>query len=588
MKQFFKMMFASTLGVFVALGLVIMIGTFVVIGMVASFGSQPEYAPKSNTVFKLSLNGPLYDNAEENPWDMFMGSSVKALSVTDILKAIRVAKDNNNIQGIYLEAGSFYGGTASIDLIRRALLDFKESGKFIVSYADSYGQGAYYLCSVADKMYLNPLGSVQMMGLSSTTTFWKGLYEKIGFEWMIFKVGTYKGAVERYMLDKLSDENREQISSTQQVRWTNITSELAKARGISVDQINRYVNEGMLFLPAQKFIDMGFIDELKYKPEAEEYVKELAGQTDDKLKVAGLDKMKNIRVKEKAKEDQIAILYAEGQIMPEQLSAVMGGEKLITEKMANELIKLRKNDKVKAVVFRVNSPGGSAYISEQIWREVVELKKVKPIVVCMGDVAASGGYYIACAANKIVAEPNTITGSIGVFSTVPNVAGVYNKLGLKTDVVKTNTFSDLYDVERPMRGDEKALFQAGVEDMYDVFLTRCADGRGMTKEAIDQVGQGRVWTGQQALERGLVDELGGIDEAVASAAQLADLTDYSITQVTGKKDIFKELFEKQLEDMKISIAKSVLGDDYKYFKALNQTKYFTGVQARLPFDVDPL
>jgi protease-4 len=588
MKQFFKMMFASTLGVFVALGLVVMIGVFVMIGLMASVGNQPAYTPPENTVFKLSLNGVLYDNVDDNPFDMLMGNGEQALALIDILKAIRAAKENDNIKGIYLEVGGFYGGPASIDIIRRTLLDFKESGKFIVSYADNYGQGSYYLCSLSDKIFLNPLGSVTLLGMSSTTTFWKGLHEKVGIEMMIFKVGTYKGYVERYMLDKLSDENREQISSTQQVQWQNITSEMSKSRNISVENINTCVNEGLIFIPAEKYIENGFIDELKYKPEVEEYVKELAGQTGNELKVASLKKMKNILIKTKETPNEIAVLYAEGSITSEQLTKYMGGGKFITEKIVDELAKLRKNDKVKAVVFRVNSPGGSAFVSEQIWHEVTELKKVKPVVVSMGDVAASGGYYISCAASKIIAEPNTITGSIGVFSTLPNVSGAYAKLGLKTDVVKTNTFGDIWDFDKPMREDEKALFQAGTEHMYDIFLTRCADGRGMTKEAIDEVGQGRVWAGQQALERGLIDELGGIDEAIVSAAELVKLTDYSVVHVKNTTDLFKEIFEKQLEDLKISVAKDLFGDEYNYFKALRQAKSYTGVQARLPFDVEPL
>lgn len=579
-------MFASALGVFVALGLVMLIGTFIMIGTLASVGSQPEFIPKPNTVFKLSLNGPISDNVEDNPFDMLMGT-IKPLSQKDILKAIKTAKENDHIQGIYLELGmAFYTGTASIDPIRRALIEFKESGKFIVAYADSYSQGGYHLCSVADKVFLNPEGTLSISGLLSETMFVKGLYKKVGIDWLIFRVGTYKGAVESYMLDKLSDENREQITAYQQTVWKNITYDISEARNIQVADINQYADEGLFFSKGDVAVERGFIDELKYKPEVEDYVKELAGQTGDKLKTAGLDKIKNIRDRTKKKADQIAILYAEGIINFESTSPSMySSDPVITQKVADELIKLRKNDEVKAVVFRVNSRGGSAYVSDQIWREVVELKKVKPIVVSMGSYAASGGYYISCAANMIVAEPNTLTGSIGIFGRFPNATDLFKKLDLTMEYVKTNKYGDMLDPSRPMREDEKALIQSFVNKGYDTFISRCADGRGMTKEEIDKIGQGRVWTGEQALEIGLVDALGGIDNAVRIAAELAELSDYSIVNVSGSKDFFKELLEKQLDDLKVSIVKEQLGPGYKYFKEYKEMESLSGILALYPYEV---
>ena len=397
---------------------------------------------------------------------------------------------------------------------------------------------------------------------------------------MIFKVGTYKGAVEPFMLDKLSDANREQIQSYMGSIWENVTTGIAEARNIPVIDINNFANEGYAFAAAEKAVECGLIDELKYRTEAEEYIKELAGQSDKRLQTADISKIKSIKTIDREKTDRIAILYAEGEIKPEQPSSPYNAEQAITEKVANELIKLKNDENVKAVVFRVNSPGGSAFVSEQIWRQVVELKKVKPIVVSMGDVAASGGYYISCAASKIVAEPNTLTGSIGIFGIFPNVTGLFNKLSLTTDIVKTNTYADLGDMSRPMREDEKVLIQSFVERGYDTFLTRCADGRDMSKEAINEIGQGRVWTGEQAKERGLVDELGGIDKAIETAATLADLSDYSLTYVSGSKDFWKEFIEKQLGE--------VLGNEYEYFKTLNNIKSTTGIQARLPYDVKPL
>lgn len=582
------MMFASALGVFVAIGLVITISTFVMIGMLASLSSQPEYAPKANTVFKLSLKGTLNEIANENPLDMFMGKTDRPVTLNVVLKAIRTAKDNDNIKGIYLEAGAFSAGTAGVEAIYRELKSFKESGKFLVAYGDYYTLGTYYLCSLADKVYLNPKGSLDIHGLASAPIFLKGLGEKLGVRAEIFRVGTYKGAVEMFMLDKLSDENREQIQTYTGGIWGNLTDDIAEARNIPTDRINEYADKGYFLAPAEKAVEMGFIDELKYRPEAEEYVKEQAGQTDDKLKTSGIDKIRNINTKGGKKNDgKIAILYAEGTIEPyKEATPYQKQEPNITEKMADELIKLKDDDDVKAVVFRVNSPGGSAYISEQIWREVAELKKVKPIVVSMGNYAASGGYYISCAANKIVAEKNTLTGSIGIYGMFPDATEMFKKLGVTTDIVKTNEFADLGNISRPWRENEKAIFQSSINEGYDLFITRCADGRGMSKAEIDSIGQGRVWTGEDAKARGLVDELGGMDKAIEIAASLADLTDYDVTEVSSSRDFFKQLLEKQMEDIKVSLVKDVLGDEYWKLQQINRLKSMSGVMALCPYEVD--
>lgn len=584
MKQFFKMMFASALGLFVATGLIIIGLICVLIGMV----STTEYIPRSETVYKLTLEGAMSDNVEENSLAMLMGDSEKTISLKDVLTSIRIAKENEKIKGIYLEAKSLSTGTASLEAIRRALIDFKESGKFVVSYSDNYTQGCYYLCSVADKVFLNPQGMLGLVGMASQSMFYKGLLDKLGIQMMIFKVGTYKGAVEPFMLNKLSDANREQIESYIGSIWGNITEDIARSRKIQLNDIMHFANSGYAFSAAEKAQECGLVDELKYKPEAEEYIKELAGQSDDKLATIGTDKIKTIRVVKTDRPEKIAILYAEGEITQDSPISPYSTEQTITEKVATELIKLKDDDQVKAVVLRVNSPGGSAFTSEQIWRQVVELKKVKPIVISMGNVAASGGYYISCAASKIIAEPNTLTGSIGIFGIFPNVTGLLDKINITTDMVKTNTYADLGDMSRPMRDDEKALIQAFVERGYDTFLTRCADGRGMSKEAINEIAQGRVWTGEQAKKIGLVDELGGIEAAIETAANLAELSDYSLTYISGSKDFWKDFLEKQIGEVKLSIVKSVLGEEYNYFRTLNGMKSITGLQTRLPFDVKPL
>jgi len=587
MKQFFKMMFASALGAILAAGLLITLSIFLLIGISASMSQPTAFSPSSNSVLKIALNGALSDQKADNPYAMLLGEEDTELSLTDILKAIKEAKNSDNIKGIYIEAGNFSAGSSSIDAIRRAITDFKESGKFVVAYGDQYTQGSYYLASVADKVYINPQGALLLTGMSSQTMFYKGLLNKLGVEMLIFKVGTYKGAVEPFMLDKLSDANREQISSYMNGIWDNITADIAKSRKIAVEDVNHYADQGFAIALPVKAVECGLVDELKYKPEAEEYVKELAGQTDKKLKTVGVDKVRNIKSKEGKSKNKIAVLYAEGEIT-EAVTSPYNMDKSITEKVAKELIKLKEDESIKAVVLRVNSPGGSAFTSEQIWKQVLELKKVKPIVVSMGDVAASGGYYISCAANKIVAEPNTLTGSIGIFGMFPNMTGLFNKVALTTDVVKTNTYADLGDVSRPMREDEKALIQSRIESGYDTFITRCADGRGMTKAAIDSIGQGRVWTGEQAIEKGLVDELGGIEKAIAVAAKLADLKDYKLVEVSGSKDFLKDLFEKQLDEVKLNVVKQLMGEDFEYFKTLNLIKSAPAIQTRLPYDVQPL
>lgn len=588
MKQFFKMMFASALGVFVATVLLFIFSIFSLISIVSSFSSSPTYIPKDNTVFKIKLSGNLVDNATANPLDVFIGNTESTLSLTDILSSIQKAEKNEQIKGIYLESGILSTGSASLTAIRKALGNFKKSGKFVIAYADNYTQGNYYLCSIADKVFMNPQGSLGLTGIASQTMFYKALLNKVGVEMQVFKVGTYKGAVEPFMLDKLSDANREQIQSYINSIWNIMTEGIAQERQITVDEVDEFANKGLAFSDPKKSVEYRLIDELKYKSEAEEYIKELAGQTGKKLEVADIDKMKNILTLEKEKEDQIAILYAEGEIKPYKPSTPYETEQYISEKLADELIKLKNDEKVKAVVLRVNSPGGSAFVSEQIWKEVVELKKVKPIVVSMGDIAASGGYYISCAANKIIAEPNTLTGSIGIFGLFPNATGLFDKLDVTADIVKTNKFADLGDLTRPMTTDEKTLIQHYINKGYDTFLSRCAEGRSLPKDSINQIGQGRVWTGQQALDNGLIDQLGGIDEAIKEAALLANVTDYSINNVSGISDFLNDFIEKQLGNVKMNIVKSILGNDYEYFKTLQEIRSVSGVQARLPYDMKPL
>ena len=584
MKQFFKMMFASVLGVIVGVTVLVVVGVMMGVGLLTMSTSSSTYVPQKQTILKLSLSGALKDHATENPLASFMGDDLQVLSLSDVLDAIQVAKENPHVAGIYLKAGYFSAGGASLLEIRRALIDFKQSGKFIVAYADNYTQGTYFVCATADKVFLNPQGALGIQGLALETTFYKGLLKKAGVEMQVFKVGTYKGAVEPYLLDHLSDANREQMTAYLSSTWNVLRAGIAESRNLQPAVIDRFANEGLSFADAEEAVKMGFVDELRYAPEVETYLKEKVGMSDEKLRLATCQQIASLKPAPSNAKQRIAVMYAEGEIMPEAADQQYNMASLITEKMARELIKLKEDKEVKAVVIRVNSPGGSAYVSDQIWKQVKALKEEKPVVVSMGNVAASGGYYISCAANQIVAEPNTLTGSIGVFGMFPNMTGLFEKLDVTSDVVKTHTFSDMGNIARPMTEAEKALVQGAIERNYRTFLARCAEGRGMSVEAIDAIGQGRVWTGEQALANGLVDRLGDLDTAIQVAADLADLSEYSIQSVSSSKHWWDKLLEEPLSGMRISLMQWLLGDDYAQIQLLRQVRDAQGIWARLPFD----
>ena len=548
-----------------------------------SFGSSDKYNLKDNTVLTLKLEGTLSERVEPNSFLDLIGQNTDLeIGLDDILSSIKKAKENDNIKGIYINAGAFAASNASLKEIRDQLADFKESGKFIVAYADVYSQGCYYLSSVADKVIMNPQGNLDLHGLSSSPTFYKGLLDKIGIEMQIFKVGTFKSAVEPFMLDKMSDANREQVTAYINDIWSTITSEISDSRKISVDKINQLTDSLQTFKLANASVSDGLVDTLMYETEVKEYLKDLLKVEKAKdVRMASIKDMTSVPfVKESNSKDVIAILYAEGSI-----NNGSGKDGITDKRYVKEIEKLKDNDKVKAVVFRVNSPGGSAYASEQIWKAITDLKAKKPVVVSMGDYAASGGYYIACNASKIIAQPNTLTGSIGIFGMFPNFEGLTKKVGLSFDNVKTNKFADFGDATRPMRPEEKVILQQYIEHGYDLFLTRCSEGRNIPKDSLDHIAQGRVWTGNQALKIGLVDALGNIDTAIQEAAKLAKLDDYSLQDYPKKVDFLESLLSNQKEEFATKAMKEYLGKDYELFKTIKEIKEQDFVQARMPYDI---
>ena len=581
MKQFFKFTFASILGVFIA-GLVIFI---VFLLLIVSSLSESTYTSESKTILHLKLEGDLVEYSQGDPLKLILGNYINQdikLGLDDILTAIKNAKESSNIEGIYIECGIFSASTASVQEIRDALIDFKKSNKFIIAYGgDTYLQQAYYLSTVSDKIILNPQGMFFFKGISAQAMFLKNTLEKLGVEMQIFKVGSYKSAPEIYTNDKMSDSSREQITEYVQSIWGQMLEGISKERNIPVDSLQAYANQMMAFRPAVQSLKYGLIDTLMYENDVIDLLKEKVGMDKkEKIKLASVTEVAQMKSPTfKNEKEKIAILYAVNGIDDGSSDGIKSA------KIIKDLRKIREDENIKAVVLRINSPGGSAYGSEQIWQEVEKMKTVKPIVVSMGDYAASGGYYIACPASYIIAQPTTLTGSIGIFGIMPNVAGLLSKVELSFDQVNTNQFSDMPNSTRPMTEEEKTIMQLYVENGYDLLLTRCSEGRKMSKDSVNVIAQGRVWTGEKALEIGLVDELGGLSKAIEKAAELANIKAYNIINYPEKKDIFSLLVGNAENSMKNYLIESVLGEDYKSFNQVRKIRSITPVQTRLPFEL---
>ena len=586
MAQFFKFVFASMLGTFLTLVIASILLFAIIVGIVDSANSEKAVKISDNSILTLNLDYPVYERTPADPfsdyhYDGFQSNN--GLGLNDILEGIKKAKTDSKIKGIYLDLTGVETGFANTEEIRNALIDFKKSGKFVVAYSEVYSQKAYYLATVANKIYLYPQGALEFKGFASENMFFKGALEKLEIEPQVIRVGTYKSYVETFVLDKMSDANRLQVTDFLGSLYDHFLTKIGSARGIAKDSLFNIANKLQIQQP-EDAIKYKMVDALKYKDEVLADLKLRTGIKADKdLNTISIKKYKNVASSTSTESgtNRIAMVYASGDIN----SGEGDDHNIGSERISKAIREAREDDRIKAIVLRVNSPGGSALASDVIWREVVLAKKAKPVVVSMGDVAASGGYYISCAANKIFAQPNTITGSIGVFGIIPNAQKFFNnKLGITFDGVKTGEYADMGGISRPLSESEKVIIQNGVNRTYDTFISRVADGRKKTKAQIDSIGQGRVWTGEEALRNGLVDQLGGINDAVIEAASLAKISNYRIVDFPSQKSILDSFLSGLSGTIKNYFVEKELGDNYKIYEKLKKITTLTGIQARMPYE----
>lgn len=587
MKQFFKFTFASMLG-FLLASFIVFIIFFVIIASAVSFTKKETVVVPDKTILLVSLDGPISDRAPENPFASFNFNEMnanRALGLDEILASLKNAAEDPKVKGIYLDLSTIDAGIATVEEIRNALLDFKKSGKFIVSYSEVYTQKSYYLASVADKIYLNPAGSMEIKGLSGQVVFFKGMLDKLDIEAQVIRHGKFKSAIEPFTLDKMSEANKEQTLTFVSSIWKQMVKGISDTRKISPEEINAIADKYEIQSP-EDALRLKFVDKLIYKDELIEDLKKRVNVKEDKdLKIMRLAKYADSPMKETGSSlgDKIAVIYASGNIVSGE-----GNENTIgSEGISRAIRKARLDEKVKAIVLRVNSPGGSALASDVIWREISLARKVKPVVVSMGDLAASGGYYISCAADKVFASPNTLTGSIGVFGIIPNSQKFFNsKLGITFDGVKTNTYADYIPVTRPLSAEEKGFMTKEIESIYSTFLNHVSAGRKMTVAQVDSIGQGRVWAGVDAKRIGLVDEFGGLQDAIKAAAAMAKLKSYRQMDLPVQKDPFTKIIESLSGDNTSTLLKKEMGSAYTYYEYLKNISQIQGIQAMMPFMVE--
>lgn len=589
MKDFIKSVLATMVGIFgffIVMGVLTMMS---IIGMVAS--SSAAQNVEENSVFVLNLSGAINDQGTDNPLSLFTGDDSQSTGLNNILSAIKKAKTNDDIKGIYIEAGALMTNYATLQEIRNALADFRKSGKWIVAYGDYYTQGAYYVASVANKVYINPKGIVDWHGIGAQTMFYKDFMAKFGVKCEVVKVGTFKSATETFTEEKMSDANRLQTQTFINGTWQNICTAVSKSRGISIDSLNSYADSYLALQSTEMLMKAKMVDGMMYSDKVKDAVKKMMKlEKDDDIAQLTLSDMLNVK-DEKVEGDKIAIYYASGDIVQDPKAATMFGNNdyIASRKVCKDLEDLMNDDDVKAVVVRINSGGGDAYASEQMWHQMSELRKVKPVVVSMGDYAASGAYYMSAPASWIVAQPNTLTGSIGIFAVIPDFSGlVTTKLGVRFDEVKTNrnsTFGNL--MARPFNAEETAMLQASVNRGYSLFRQRVADGRHLPIESVEKIAQGRVWLATDALNIKLVDQLGGIDDAVKKAAQLAKLKEYYTSDYPAAASWIDNLLNSMTSSGTYLDAqlRQTLGELYQPFTVLRSIDKREAIQARIPYAI---
>ena len=590
--KFSKVLLAAFLGTLIAMVVTFFIKVGVVSSMISSLSTETETLskPQPNSVLYMKLDYEIPDRTTDNPFGGINFSTMEAKDMTglnDILRNIEHAKTDPNIKGIYMELSSIPTSTATLQEIRSKLIEFKESGKFIVTYSENYSQSAYYMASVADKIYLNPEGALALHGMASQIMFYKRLLDKLDVEMQIVRGpnNRFKSAVEPYFLEKMSEANREQMDKLLGSVWGQILGSISESRNISVEQLNKIADNLETIFDAKKALEFGLVDNLYYKDQMIEELKGLTGSNKDINAITNAKYAKSFSEKNPSK-NEVAIIYASGQIYDGKGKDEESN--IYSESLSKTIRKAREDENVKAVVLRVNSPGGSAVASAIIGRELDLTKEVKPVIVTMGNYAASGGYWISAKADYIFADPTTLTGSIGVFGTFPNAQGFLNdKIGLTFDVAKTNENADFGTITQPLTEFQYSKLQQMVVKTYDDFTRRVAEGRGLTQTYVDSIGQGRVWSGADAIELGLVDKLGDMEDAIAYAAEKANLgSDYKVTEWPKQKDFFTRLMESMNEGDKLDVAmKQKLGAYYDYLKGLDNLQKNTGIQARLPFDM---
>ena len=587
MREFFKYVFASVLGFIISIFIIFLVFIGLVVGIVSSLDDEGPVLVSDNSVLYLNLDQAIVERTPDDSFSKLpiIGSEgEKSIGFNDIIRALEKAKTDDKIKCIYLNVSSPNAGFATMLEVRNALIDFKTSGKKIIAYSEVYTQGAYYLASIANKVYLNPEGALEFKGLSSKLMFFKGALDKLGIEAQVIRVGTYKSAVEPFITDKMSDKNREQVTAYLNGLYTTFLDGISKSRKIPASELHLIADDYKI-RQAKDALNLKMVDGLKYKDEILDELKALSGKK-KKNNISSVtinDYAKSLTDdKDDDSGDKIAVIYANGDIN----GGEGNNETIGSEKLSRTIRKARMDSSIKAIVLRVNSPGGSALASDVIWREIVLTKKVKPVIASFGDVAASGGYYIACAADSIFVQPNTITGSIGVFGVIPNFQNLLNnKLGITFDGVKTGKYADIMSTNRPLTEGERLIIQNDVNHVYDSFISRVAEGRKKSKAYVDSVGGGRVWVGTDAVKIGLADRTGSFKDAVKSAAKKAKITDYHIVEYPEMLSPIKSFIQDGTDKIKTHYAKAELGESYLIYEQVKAAIAKSGVQTRMPFQI---